>query len=309
MPAVSFAARSQELFPCEPFPIQHQLAGHPLMTLEALAALTAKLAGDRVEFNGGKLKPDQRPENVPTLDSPPADIVRQIETSDAWMVLKNVEVVPEYRALIASFLDETARSLGYHSAATAGMKDFQGFIFVASANAVTPFHIDYEENFFVHIAGDKFMHVFDNRDRSLIPEAELEVYPGKHRNLPYREDFESRATVFTMQPGDGLFLPYTWPHWVRTGDSHAISIAITWKSRQDIRQNGLYFTNAVMRKLGLPQPEPGKHRWYDSAKIAAFSSARIATAPFRRSEIIRRNLRRLLFGRKANYYYRETRES
>lgn len=309
MPATSLAAKSSELFPTEPFAIQHQLAGHSLMTLEALATLTGKLAGDRVEFNGGKLKPDQRPEDVPTLSSPPVDIVRQIETSDAWLVLKNVEAVPEYRALIISFLDEMARSLGYRSAATAGMKDFQGFIFVASANAVTPFHIDYEENFFVHIAGDKFMHVFDNRDRSLVPETELEVYPGKHRNLPYRDDFENRATVFTMQPGDGLFLPYTWPHWVRTGDSPAISIAITWKSRQDIRQNGLYFVNAVMRKLGLPQPEPGKYQWYDSIKIAAFSAARMTTAPFCRNEVMRRNLRKLLFGRKANYYYRETRES
>ena len=292
-------------FPDEPFPIRHRLAGHRLLTLDALAELTGKLAGDRVEYNSGRLQPDQRPEDVPTLDLAPAEIVREIETADAWMVLKNVETLREYRALIAGFLDDAARSIGCFDAADAGMRDFQGFIFVASANAVTPFHIDYEQNFFVHLAGNKAMHVFDNRDRSLVPEADLEVYPGKHRNLRYLAEFENQARVFEMKPGDGLFLPYTWPHWVRTGGGHAISMAITWKTRRDVRLNNLYFANAVMRKIGLPQPAPGRHRWYDAAKITALSAAKAITAPLRRSEGMRRWLRKTLFGRKANYFYRE----
>ncbi len=309
MSVIDIATDDKTRFPTEPFPIRHHLAGSPLLTLDALAKLTGELAGDRVEFNSGKLQPDQRPEDVPTINSPPADIVRQIETADAWLVLKNVETVPAYRGLIASALEEAAHALGYPNAAKAGMRDFQGFIFVSSANAVTPFHIDYEQNFFVHIAGDKFMHVFDNRDRSLVSEADLEVYPGKHRNLRYSEEFEAGAKVFSMKAGDGLFLPYTWPHWVRTGNTHAISIAITWKSKEDIRLNGLYFVNAVMRKLGLPQPVPGRHRWYDSTKVAAYSALRMMVSPLRRSEGFRRRLRSLLFGRKANYFYRESRET
>ncbi len=305
MRTIAIEADSRPAFPDQPFAIRHGLTGNPLLSLDGLAALTGRLDRDRVEYNSGRLKPDQRPEDVPTLDAPPADIVRQIETADAWMVLKNVETVPEYQALIASFLDAGAAELGFANAAAAGMRDFQGFIFVASANAVTPFHMDYEENFFVHLAGDKAMHVFDNRDRSLVPEREMEVYPGKHRNLRYADDFESRATVFEMQPGDGLFLPYTWPHWVRTGDGHAVSMAITWKSRRDMRTNSLYFVNAVMRKMHLPQPAPGRFGWYDSAKVGAYSFARLLVEPLRRSEGMRRRLRRLLFGRKANYYYRE----
>ena len=179
-------------FPDEPFAVRHRLTGHHLLTLDALATLAGRLDRDRVEYNSGRLKPNQRPEDVPAIDLAPADVVRQIETADAWLVLKNVETIPEYRALIASMLDEVAKTLGRGDATSADMRDFQGFIFVASANATTPFHMDYEENFFVHLAGEKAMHVFDNRDRSLVPEAELEIYPGKHRNLPYREEFEAR---------------------------------------------------------------------------------------------------------------------
>lgn len=289
-------------FPAEPFRIRHHLADHPLLTLEALAGLAIRLDRDRLEYNSGKLMPHQPPNEVPGIDLPPAEVVRQIETCGAWMVLKNVETVPEYAALIRTALADAAAALGDASGPT-GMIDFQGFIFVSSANGVTPFHIDYEENFFVHLHGEKFMHVFDNRDRTLVPEAELETYPGKHRNLAYLEAFEGRAKVFRFEPGDGLFLPYTWPHWVRTGNDWTISMAITWKSPRDVRMNRLYLANAVLRKLGMPQPVPGRYPALDGVKIAAFGAAHALINPLRRSEGMRRRLRALFFGRKANYYY------
>jgi hypothetical protein len=290
-------------FPSQPFRIRHHLAGHPLLSLEALAKLATRLDRDRLEYNSGKLTPDQKPDEVPGIDLAPDEVVRQIETCGAWMVLKNVETLPEYAALIRSALVDAAEALGGAPAAI-GMSDFQGFIFVSSANGVTPFHLDYEENFFVHIHGEKFMHVFDNRDRSLVSEADLETFPGKHRNHRYEERYEARATVNRFSPGDGLFLPYTWPHWVRTGSEWTISMAVTWKSPHDVRMNRIYFANAVLRKLGLPQPAPGRRPTLDWMKVAAFAAAQAVVAPLRRSEGMRRKLRALLFGRKANYNYR-----
>jgi hypothetical protein len=293
-----------ETFPDAPFRIRHHLAGHPLLSLEALAKLATRLDRDRLEYNSGKLQPNQKPDEVPGIDLAPVDVIRQIETAGAWMVLKNVETVPEYAALIRAALADAVKSLGAGDPGKAGMSDFQGFIFVSSANGVTPFHIDYEENFFVHLHGEKFMHVFDNRDRALVSEEDLETFPGKHRNHAYREDFEKRATVFRFEPGEGVFLPYTWPHWVRTGPEWTISMAITWKSPRDLRMNKLYFANAVLRKLGLPQAAPGQRPLVDDLKVAAFTAARAIVDPLRRSEGMRRTLRALLFGKKANYYYR-----
>jgi hypothetical protein len=288
-------------FPAEPFRIRHHLADHPLLSLGALASLAAKLDRDRVEYNSGKLQPNQPPDEVPGLDLAPADVVRQIETCGAWMVLKNVETIPEYAALIRTALADARAAIGGGDAN--GMTDFQGFIFVSSADGVTPFHIDYEENFFVHLHGEKFMHVFDNRDRSLVPEPDLETFPGKHRNLSYLADFEERATVFRFEPGEGMFLPYTWPHWVQTGGDWTISMAITWKSPRDIRMNRLYLANAMLRKLHLPQPVPGRYPAFDGAKVMALAAAQVVINPLRRSEGMRRRLRALLFGRRANYYY------
>ena len=285
-------------FPREPFQYRHGLADHPLLQLDALAALVRELPRDRIEYNSGRLNPNQKAEDTPGIDLEPEEVVRRIETAGAWLVLKNVEAVPAYRALIESVLAEAGRMAG------TTMDEPMGFIFVSSANSVTPFHIDYEENFFVHLHGQKFMHVFDNRDRSIIDEEGLESYPGKHRNHAYDPAFEAKGEVYAFGPGDGLFLPYTWPHWVRTGDDWSISMAITWKSAADRRMNKLYFANAVLRRLGLPQPAPGRHRWLDAAKVAVYDVARAPIEPLRRSEAMRRRLRTLLFGRKANYYYK-----
>jgi len=304
MSLIEIDAAATSAFPKEPFSFTHHLADHPLLSLEALAKLATKLDRDRLEYNSGKLQPDQRPDEVPGIDLAPAEVVRRIETCGAWMVLKNVETIPEYAALIRSALVDAADALGGAPEAI-GMSDFQGFIFVSSANGVTPFHIDYEENFFVHIRGDKYMHVFDNRDRALVSEADLETFPGKHRNHRYANHFEAKATIHRFRPGEGLFLPYTWPHWVRTGRDWTISIAVTWKSPEDVRLNRLYFANAMLRKLRLPQPAPGRYPALDGMKVAAFSAAQAILAPLRRSEAMRRRLRALLFGRKANYYYRE----
>jgi hypothetical protein len=287
-----------------PFRFRHDLCGHPLLGLPALAELAAGLPGDRVEYNSGRLQPNQDPDATPGVDLPPEEVVRRIETCGAWMVLRNVEQMPAYRALLEDTLDRLARQLGHTGRRATGMGDVEGFIFVASAGSVTPFHADYEENLFLHLAGPKTFHLFDNRDRSFVSDADLETFPGKHRNLGYDDAFYARGEHHLMRPGDGLYVPYAWPHWVETGDGHAVSIAVTWKTRAVRRHNALLFMNAVLRRLGWPQTAPGRRPLWDAAKVAAYWPLRLAIAPLMKAEALRRLLRGALFGRKANYFYR-----
>ena len=82
-------------FPEEPTRYSHELADHPLLSLTALAELARRLDGDRVEYNAGDVTPGQDPESVRAIDLEPDEVVRQIETCGAWMVLKNVESRPD----------------------------------------------------------------------------------------------------------------------------------------------------------------------------------------------------------------------
>jgi hypothetical protein len=290
-------------YPHRPFRIEHDLVSHPLLQLPRLIELTRELDRDRIEYNSGKLEVNQKAEETPLVDLPPEEVVAKIETAGAWMVLKRVETVPAYRALLEEALLSIGRQLGHDTLDAASFRDIEGFIFVSSANSVTPFHCDNENNFFVQIHGPKFFHLFDNEDRSLVPEEALESAPSKHRNLPYEPRFEERATVYDLKPGEGVFVPYQVPHWVRSGDSYSISMAITWRSAEVVRRNKLIFMNAWLREKGFPQAAPGRKPALDGLKVAAYTAARSALEPLRRSERMRRLLRAVLFGRKANYYY------
>lgn len=290
-------------YPLRPFGLRHALALEPLLTLPALAELAGSLPGDRVEFNAGDLAPDQRPEDVRSVDMAPAEIVRRIETANAWLVLKRVEADPRYRALVERALLDVARQRGFSSLKAAGFLDVQAFVFVSSANAVTPFHVDHEENFFVQIHGDKYFHMYDNEDRALVSEESLEISPSRHRNLRYEPAFDARVRTFAMREGDGCFVPYAWPHWVQTGGSYSVSMAITWKSPRVLRLNRLRAANAILRDRGFPQAAPGQRPLADGVKAAAYGLARALVEPLRGSEAMRRAIRAAFFGAKANYYY------
>ena len=292
-------------FPLETFGIRHGYAEHPLFKLPAILELVKKLPRDRIEYNSGKAAVSQNPDATPLVELSPEEIVRKIETAGAWMVLKGIEAAPEYKNLLDEALLSVAKARGHKSLDEAGFESIQGFLFVSSPNSTTPFHADSEDNFFVQIHGEKFFHVYDNRDYSIASDEALEGTIAKHRNLAYDPKFDAKAISYHLFPGDGLFLPYQWPHWVKTAGSYSISMAITWKTAEVRRRNDLVVTNSMLRSFGLPQPAPGQLPAFDTLKVAAFRTASAAVAPLRRSEGVRRALRRIVLGKNANYYYRD----
>jgi len=292
-------------FPLRPFAIRHKLAGHPLLTLPRIAQLAAELPRDLIEYNSGKVAISQDPDAIPSVNLDPVEVVKRIETAGAWMVLKRVENSPDYRRLIEDTLLSVARARGFNSLRDAGFEQLEGYLFVSSPNSTTPFHLDSEDNFFVQIHGEKFFTIFDNSDRSIASEAEIEHSMTKHRNLKYDESLAPRGIEFHMFDGDGCYVPYQWPHWVRTAGSHSISMAITWKTREVRRVNDLHFFNSMLRGLGWPQKPPGAQPAFDSVKLAVYRTAMTVIKPLRSSIAMRRILRRIALGKRANYYLKD----
>src|SRR5215470_5831203 len=292
-------------FPLKPFAIRHKLAGHPLLALPRIAQLAAELPRDLIEYNSGKVAISQDPDAIPSVELDPVEIVRQIETAGAWMVLKRIEHSPEYRRLLEDTLLSVARARGFNSLADAGFAQVEGFLFVSSPNSTTPFHLDSEDNFFVHIHGEKFFAIYDNTDRALFDDAEVERSMTKHRNLKFDGRFAPRATEFHLFAGDGCYVPYQWPHWVRTAGAYSISMAITWKTHEVRRNNDLHFFNSWLRGVGLPQKPPGKQPVLDALKLALYRTVTAAIKPLRSSMAMRKLLRRIALGKKANYYLKD----
>ena len=293
------------LFPLKPFRIRHGLVGDPRLTLPSILELVKKLPRDRIEYNSGKAAVSQDPSTTPLVDLSPEEVVSKIETAGAWMVLKRVEADPDYRALLEEALMSVARAQGHRSLAEAGFSDIQGFLFVSSPGSTTPFHLDSEDNFFVQVHGEKDFNIYDNEDRSIASEDQIEHAITKHRNLKFDESYEARGMHNRLLPGEGVFVPYIWPHWVRTIDTYSISLAITWKTPAVKRRNDLYVANSMLRDRGFPQRAPGMSPGWDAIKLGVFRAAAAIAAPLRSSEALRRVIRTIVLGKDANYYYRD----
>jgi len=292
-------AFAQQNFLKRAFTLKHGLADNPLFTLPRLVELAKSMPRDAIEYNSGKIAVGIKGEDIPKIDRPAEDVIKSIETANAWMVIKRVEKDPAYKALLEQFVREANAAAGLKPS---DYSDLEGFIFVSSAKATTPFHIDMEENILIQIKGDKFVRTFDNDDRSLVAEQDLEISPAVHRNRKYEDWFESRATVHTLKPGDAVHMPYTIPHWVSTGNSYSISMAMTWKTPEVLRLNKIRLMNGTLRRYGFPQRAPGVAPTWDAAKVVMHDVGQAALAPLRKSERLRALLRGLIYGRNANYY-------
>ena len=281
--------------PTATFRLTHQLADHPLFKLDRLAKLAASLPAEQVEFNG-PVQPNQDPKLTPQNGLSAEETVRRIEECQSWMVIKNCEADPEYKALLDACLDQVAEQTG---GVMGGAKKRQAFIFVTSPNNVTPLHMDPEYNFLMQIRGSKRMTLFNYKDERIVSEEQLELYPGKHRNLPYHDEFETLGTQQHIKPGESIFVPLFDPHWVQNGPEVSVSFSITWHTDYSLRMVKLSYINAGLRRLGLPQATPGVHPALDAIKVAAYDVARFGYDIVKRVLGGRKKAVALVFGKNA----------
>lgn len=235
----------------------HQMASHGLLTLDALADLGAALPEDSVEYNPGNLPVGIAPEDVPDNGMTIADTIRMIENANSWAVLKNIEQVPEYQELLLSLLEEIRPIL---ESKTGKMLRPQGFIFVSSPDAVTPYHFDPEHNILLQLRGEKWMTTFPAGNPRYAPN---EVHEGYHtggpRNLVWREEFEAEGIKHHLTPGKAIFVPVMAPHYVKVGSEHSISLSITWRSDWSFAEADVRAFNSWLRKKGIAPKAP--ERW------------------------------------------------
>lgn len=282
--------------PTRTFRLRHDLKDHPLFSLERLARLAASLPADQVEFNG-PVEPHQDPTLTPSNGMSAEETVRRIEEAKSWMVIKSPEVDPEYKELLDACLDQVAEQTGQ---VMGGAHRRSAFIFVTSPGNVTPLHMDPEYNFLLQIRGTKRMSLWDHKDRNIASAEALELFPGKHRNLPYREEFEASATHQHLEPGDAIFVPLFDPHWVKNGDAVSVSFSITWHTDESERQVKLSYINAALRRIGFPQGEADANPVWDGIKVAAYDTLRPIYDTVKRFVGDRQKAVKLFFGKTEN---------
>jgi len=254
-------------YPETPHLLRHGLDTHPLLELGALAALAEQLPERSVEYNRGDLpvgidgKPDATGLSI-------GETIREVARANSWAVLKNIEQAPAYEALLHGLLDELK---GEIEAKTGAMLTPQGFIFISSPNAVTPYHFDPEHNILLQIAGSKVMTQFPAGDPRYAPDTVHESYhSGGPRELKWGETLMDGARPFALRSGQAVYVPVMAPHFVRNGPASSISLSITWRSQWSYAESEARGLNHWLRQRGFSPAAPRRWPATNRAKSLAF---------------------------------------
>jgi Cupin-like domain len=271
-----FDSATRQLFagnyPEMPHKLAHNLRDHPLLTIEALAQLGEALPAASVEYNKGDLPLGIDPALVPSNGLSIGDTIRMVETSGSWAVLKNIEQAPQYKVLLMGLLTELKPHI---ESKTGRMLKPQGYIFVSSPNAVTPYHFDPEHNILLQLRGTKVMTQFPAGDARFAPDETHEGYhTGGHRNLVWRDELAAGGTEWPLKPGEALFVPVMAPHHVKNGPAVSISLSITWRSDWSFAEADARAFNGVLRKVGMRPAAPGRFPAQNKAKALAWRAIR-----------------------------------
>ncbi|QUL39248.1 transcriptional regulator [Erythrobacter sp. JK5] len=258
-------------YPEGPHRLRHALDRHPLLDIDALADLAERLPQSSVEYNRGDLPigVDGKPGGTGLSI---AETIRRVHEANSWAVLKNVEQVPSYQALLHDLLGELKDEI---EAKTGPMLTPQGFVFISSPNAVTPYHFDPEHNILLQVAGSKVMTQFAAGDPRFAPDEMHESYhSGGPRELTWRDEFDVHGCEYPLGPGDAVYVPVMAPHFVRNGQDSSISLSITWRSGWSYNESDARGFNHLLRQRGFAPAAPRRWPAQNRARAYAFRALR-----------------------------------
>lgn len=259
-----------------PFTFSHTLAGHPLFELSNLAEISEMIlaSGQPEKFdcshNSG-VSAGSKFEELHSKDQV-AEAILQLRESNSWIKLSTLnEVIPEFDCLAKQIILELEEFTGI--ALHKEITWCGATIFLGSPNTVVPYHLDHEANFLFQIHGTKQVNLFDQEDRSILTEEELEICYIGDKQLNYKDDHQEKASVYCLTPGTGVHHPICAPHWVKNGDDINVMLSLNFQMRSFNLRSRIYQANYYLRKLGLEPTPPGKSIWKDNLKGLIMSDA------------------------------------
>jgi hypothetical protein len=241
-------------YPQAPTRLTHSLADHPLLSLGALTRLAGRLRPETLEHNAATDLPlgiayADTPRNGLTVQ----ETIERIGECGSWVLLKYVEQDPAYARLMHDVLGQIEDIVRPR---TGEMMRFEGYIFISSPRAVTPLHFDPEYNILFQARGSKTMTLFPTADPEIVAQEFFEAYfAGGPRNLPWRDEWNARATPLAIQPGEAIYVPILAPHWVQTHGEVSVSLSLTWRSEWSFHHADACRFNRRLRGIGL-RPAP-----------------------------------------------------
>jgi hypothetical protein len=251
------------------FMFAHELARHPLFELPSLVDLTRRMPDHRDTYwsNGNVAVGNSWDVGTAGRHSL-QDTIANIEHNNSIVILKHTEQDPVFAPVLHNVLQSMIDLSGerMRSDVTIG----EVLILVSSPGRITPFHMDAEVNFLWQIRGEKTFYIFNQNDRSLVTDVELENFYSVSASLAvYRPERQADATAYELRQGFGLHLPVTAPHWVQNKDNVSVALSVNYELRSVGRLVELHRFNRKLRRLGINPSPPCTSKWRDDLKLVA----------------------------------------
>ena len=241
-----------------PFEFRHTLHEHPAFQLPALLAAAERINANpktaaQAHFESGT--PDRnawfgaRPEGTTLVDA-----LASIKDGKNWVILKRIHEDAVYKDVLDCLIPQLSDLAGMEIAKM--FYDPTMTIFITSPGRITPYHMDGETNFLAQIHGTKKAYIYDGHDESVLAAHDLERYwTGHLPKIDYPETLPHGHWQYTLEPGNGVFNPAIFPHWLQNGDDISISVSINFKRRNN-EEIGAHRMNHYLRRAGLKPKAP-----------------------------------------------------
>ncbi|MET0934946.1 MAG: cupin-like domain-containing protein [Luteibacter sp.] len=269
-----------DLLDRDAFKFTHKLMDHPALSLEGLSEAIPAMPKNRVMYSLGKLKNGDDFESTFKTRPVERSIEETIETirvSNSYVMVAGPEIHPAFQSLhreLIADVESLMRRLGVGREAI----DPQLFLFIASPDSITPFHIDRYSTFLMQFRGSKEITVFPQWDDRVVASANRDAYVAySNTRLPWQEETNALGSKFEFHPGEALHIPFIAGHHVRNGSSDvSISMSIIFNTAQSMawRRAMTYnhFSRRVLGRIGIKPSPVGQHAWRDGAKSSVWGA-------------------------------------
>ncbi len=252
----------------------HKLMGRPALSLESLCRVLPRLPPGQVMYATRRLATEDNFEKTfkqRPLDRSVAETIETIRESDSYIMVNSPQVDESFADIYQDLIHDVQALMWERGVGDKAISP-KLYLFIASPNSVTPFHIDRYSTFLMQFRGSKWVTVSDPWDERVVTSPDRENYVSYvSTQLPWTPEKDGVSTRYWFEPGQALHIPFVAGHHVHNGpDDVSISMSIIFNTPQTVDwRDALNFNQRarkVLRRVGLGPGPVGVNPERDATK-------------------------------------------
>jgi len=278
-----------EAFGTRPLATKHRLPELDLFTDAALTELLEKYPRDRLQAFTMGTDPLEWTAWKPVDTTGVAGrlLFAAVQRGRLWLNLLQVHVVDRRYGDVLErlYADLSDQCPGFHPTKKTAT------LLISSPTAMVYYHTDAEPNLLWHIRGRKRVWIYPAQDKDLISQRLMEDIFAHvvDEEVPYRREFDQKAVMFDLMPGEVLSWPQNAPHRVVNLEGVNVSLSTIHETEESDRRKLVYCANRLFnRAYRIPTrsvAETGAVSRFKQFSYRVLRRMDLVTAPTRRAYI------------------------